>query len=380
MSLAGLKCLVTGAGGFLGRRIVCQLLEEGNGDGGPAEVRALDKAVGMEARQEFGEVNTKTLLTVIQGDIRDMATLQTAVQGISLVIHTACIIDILGHVDKRTLWDVNVRGTQLLLESCLHNNVPYFIYTSSIEVTGPNCRGDPIYDGDEDTVYESTQGFPYAETKRKAEKSVLEMDGQPLKDGSSFVTCALRSMYLYGEGSIYLQGHLDESLQNNHRFLRISRPQALVNPAYVGNVAWAHIQAAKAMKDPEKVKRIRGQFYFVSDDTPHLSYSDLNYELSKELGFGIEPKLAMPLTILYWYAMLLETVSFLLRPFVRYVPRVNRCLLTLLNTPFSFSYRKAQRDFGYVPRYKWEEAKQLTSQWIAQVTPLRTAYLKNKTN
>ncbi|XP_042308787.1 3 beta-hydroxysteroid dehydrogenase/Delta 5--_4-isomerase-like [Sceloporus undulatus] len=375
MALAGIRCLVTGAGGFLGRRIICQMLEE---DQGPDEVRALDKAIGPETRRAFAKVKTKTLLTVIEGDIRDVASLQTAVQGITVVIHTACIIDTLGIVDKHTLWDVNVRGTQLLLESCLRNSVPYFIYTSSIEVTGPNSRGDPVYDGDEDTVYQSTQGFPYAENKKEAEKSVLEMDGLPLKDGSSFVTCALRSMYIYGEGSLFLQRHLDQSIQNNNIFLRISQKEALVNPAYVGNVAWAHVQAAKAMKDPEKVKRIRGQFYFISDDTPHVSYSDLNYELTKELGFGIQPKLAMPLMILYWYALLLEVVSFLLHPFVRYVPSINRHLVTLLNTPFSFSYRKAQRDFGYVPRYKWEEAKQQTSQWIAKITPLRTAYLKNK--
>ncbi|XP_020645148.3 3 beta-hydroxysteroid dehydrogenase/Delta 5--_4-isomerase [Pogona vitticeps] len=362
MSLAGIKCLVTGAGGFLGQRIVCQLLEE---EDGPAEVRALDKAISLEALQNFQKVKTKSVLTILQGDIRDAASVQTAVQGVSLVIHTACIIDILGLVDKQTLWDINVKGTQLLLEICLRNDVQYFIYTSSLEVMGPNSRRDPIYDGDEDTVYESTNSLPYAKTKKEAERSVLEMDGLPLKDGSAFVTCALRSMYIYGEGSNFLQRHVESAIRNNNVFFRMSVKEALVNPAYVGNIAWAHIQAAKAMKDPEKVKQIRGQFYYISDDTPHVSYSDLNYELAKQLGFSIEPKLAMPLTMLYWYALFLEIMSFLLRPLVKYIPPVNRHLLTLTNTPFTFSYKKAQRDFGYKPRYKWEEARKRTCQWIA---------------
>lgn len=56
------------------------------------------------------EVKSNTLLTVIQGDIRDVALLETAVQGVSLVIHTACIIDTRGLIDQQTLWDVNVRG------------------------------------------------------------------------------------------------------------------------------------------------------------------------------------------------------------------------------------------------------------------------------
>ncbi|XP_013913980.1 PREDICTED: 3 beta-hydroxysteroid dehydrogenase/Delta 5--_4-isomerase type 1-like [Thamnophis sirtalis] len=376
MSLGGIRCLVTGAGGFLGQRIVCQLLTEKES---LAEVRLLDKTISAEALQDFKKVRSNTLLTVLQGDIRDVVFLETAVQGVSLVIHAACIIDPRGFIDRKILWDVNVRGTQLLLEACLRNDVQYFIYTSSLEVTGPNNRGDPIYDGDEDTIYQMTQGQPYAETKREAEKCVLQLDGLPLKGGNSFVTCALRSMYIYGEGSSFLLGHLDESILNNNVFLRLSRKEAIVNPVYVGNIAWAHIQVAKAMRNPTKVKQIQGRFYYISDDSPHTSYSDFNYELTKELGFGIEPKPMMPVTLLYYYALFLEILSFLLRPFFRYVPSINRFLVILLNTPFSFSYKKAQRDFNYTPRYSWEEAKQRTSQWIADITPLRAAYLKSKT-
>ncbi|KAM6471792.1 3 beta-hydroxysteroid dehydrogenase/Delta 5--_4-isomerase-like [Liasis olivaceus] len=375
MSLGGIRCLVTGAGGFLGQRIVCQLLAE---DESLTEVRVLDKTISTEALQDFRKVKTNTLLTVIQGDIRDVALLQTAVQGVSLVIHAASIIDTRGLVDQQTLWDVNVRGTQLLLETCLRNDVQYFIYTSSLEVAGPNNRGDPIYDGDEDTIYRMTQGPPYAETKKEAEKCALELDSLPLKGDNSFVTCALRSMYIYGEGSPFLLHHLDESILNNNVFLRLSRKEALVNPVYVGNIAWAHIQVAKAMRDPTKVKQVRGRFYYISDDTPHASYSDFNYELTKELGFGIEPKLVMPVTLFYYYALFLEIVSFLLKPFFRYVPSITRSLVLLLNTPFSFSYRKAQRDFNYSPRYTWEEAKHHTCQWIAEITPLRAARLKSK--
>ncbi|XP_060092872.1 3 beta-hydroxysteroid dehydrogenase/Delta 5--_4-isomerase type 1-like [Heteronotia binoei] len=373
MSLAGVKCLVTGAGGFLGQTIVCQLLGENL-----AEVRALDKAFSSETLQRFADLKSTTLLTIMKGDIRDTSFLRKAVHGISLVIHSACIIDFLGEVEKRVLWDINVAGTQLLLEMSLLHDVKYFIYTSSLEVTGPNRKGDPIYDGDEDSIYQVTNGFPYAETKREAEKAVLELDGLPLKDGSSFVTCALRSMYLYGEGSSFLLKHVDEAILNNKVFSRMSQKEALVNPVYVGNAAWAHVQAAKAMRNPEKGKQIRGRFYYIADDTPHFSYADFNHELAKELGFGVEPKLAMPLTMLYCYALLLEIVSFLLRPFVRYVPSFNRHLLTLLNTPFTFSFKKAQRDFGYKPRYSWEEAKQRTGRWIAEVTLERAASLKSR--
>lgn len=266
----------------------------------------------------------------------------------------------------------------MLLEACARGNVQHFIYTSTIEVAGPNCKGDPIFNGDEDTPYESTSKFPYAQSKRLAEESVLKADGQMLKDGGTLVTCALRSMYIFGEGCPFLQGHLDKCLLNKNVYLRFSRKEALVNPVYVGNIAWAHVQVAKALQVPQKARHIRGQFYYISDDTPHMSYADLNYELTKELGFGIEPWLPMPLTMLYYFSLLLEIVSFMLRPFVRYIPSTNRHLVTLLNTPFTFSYRKAQRDSGYVPRYTWEEAKRYTSQSIASIVPQRREYLKSK--
>ncbi|XP_006275613.1 3 beta-hydroxysteroid dehydrogenase/Delta 5--_4-isomerase type 1 [Alligator mississippiensis] len=376
MSLAGVTCLVTGAGGFLGQRIVHLLLEE---EEALAEIRLLDKVFSSETLMNFARYKGKAEVKILEGDIRDAAFLHRACQGISLIIHTASIIDILGHVEKQLLWEVNVTGTQLLLEACVHSNVQYFIYTSSIEVTGPNCRGDPICNGDEETAYESSLTFPYAETKRQAEKHVLKADGQALKAGGILQTCALRSMYIFGEGSQFLQNHLDQSLLNKNIHLRTSRKEALVNPVYVGNIAWAHIQIAKALKDPEKAKQIRGQFYYISDDTPPMSYADLDYELTKELGFGIEPQLPMPLVMLYYFALLLESLSFLFRPFFRYIPSTNRHLVNLMNTQFTFSYKKAQRDFGYVPRYTWEEAKQRTGQWIASLIPQRREYLKNKT-
>ncbi|KAM6309712.1 3 beta-hydroxysteroid dehydrogenase/Delta 5--_4-isomerase-like [Podargus strigoides] len=375
MSLAGVRCLVTGAGGFLGQRIVCLLLGE---EEAPAELRLLDKAFSKEALGRFGGFQGKTEVQILEGDIRDATFLRRACQGVSLVIHTASIIDTLGLVEKQLLWEVNVTGEWLLLEACVSCSVQHLIYTSTIEVTGPNCKGDPIVNGDEDTAYESTPTFPYAQSKRLAEDAVLQADGQVLQDGGTLVTCALRSMYIFGEGCPFLQGHLDKCLLNKNTYLRFSRREALVNPVYVGNVAWAHVQAAKALQVLQKAKQIRGQFYYISDDTPHMSYADLNYELTKDLGFGIESHLPMPLTMLYYFSLLLEIVSFLLRPFVRYIPPTNRHLVTLLNTPFTFSYGKAQKDFGYVPRYTWEEAKQCTGHWIASMVPQRRQYLKSK--
>ena len=127
---------------------------------------------------------------------------------------------------------------------------------------------------------------------------------------------------------------------------------------YVGNAAWAHILAARSLQDPKKSPSIQGQFYYITDDTPHQSYDDLKCTLSKEWGLRLDTSWSLPLPLLYWLAFLLETVSFLLRPVYNYRPPFNHILMTVLNSVFTISYKKAQQDLGYEPLVSWQEAKQ----------------------
>lgn len=269
-------------------------------------------------------------------------------------------------------------GTQLLLQACIQENVVSFIYTSTIEVMGPNPKGEPIVNGSEDTVYDSTLKFNYSKTKREAEQRTLQAHNEVLQNGGRLATCALRPMYIYGEGCRFLLGHMADGIRNMNVLYRMSLPEARVNPVYVGNVAVAHLQAARSLKDPQKRNDIGGKFYFVSDDTPHVSYSDFNHVMMSPLGFSIQEKLPVPLRLFYILCFLMEVFCWMLRPFVRIVPPLNRQLLTMLNTTFSFSYQKAKRDLGYAPRYTWEEARKNTIEWLASQLPKERERIRAK--
>ena len=52
------------------------------------------------------------------------------------------------------------------------------VYTSSIEVAGPNPNGDPVIGGDEDTAYACSLKFPYSRTKKEAEELTLKVQEQ----------------------------------------------------------------------------------------------------------------------------------------------------------------------------------------------------------
>ncbi|XP_078265206.1 hydroxy-delta-5-steroid dehydrogenase, 3 beta- and steroid delta-isomerase 1 isoform X2 [Rhinoraja longicauda] len=323
-------------------------------------------------------VGGRVKLKVIQGDLRNQEILQKACQGVGCVIHTASLIDVWGNISNEEIEAVNVEGSHLLLETCIRQNVKRFIYTSSVEVVGPNTRGDPICNGDEDTVYASKLKFLYSRTKYVAEQLILRANGSSLPNGEQMVTSALRPMYMYGENSRFLLGHLDEGIINGNVLLRTSKKQALVNPVYVGNAAWAHIILARAMKEEGKKEIVGGKFYYITDDTPHMSYSDFNQELMSSLGFSLPPHLPMPLPLIYFVAYLMEMLEFLLRPFVKYVPKINPHLITMLNTRFTFTSDKGRNDFVYAPLYSWEVAKGKTTEWLASVVQERREFLNRK--
>ncbi|XP_029567700.1 hydroxy-delta-5-steroid dehydrogenase, 3 beta- and steroid delta-isomerase 1 [Salmo trutta] len=374
MSLQGDVCVVTGACGFLGERLVRLLLEEDK----LTEIRMLDIHVRPQLIQCLEEIRGDTLVSVFEGDISDSELLRRACKGASLVFHTASLIDVTGKVVYSELHRVNVKGTQLLLETCVQENVVSFIYTSSIEVAGPNANGDPIINGDENTPYTCSLKFPYSRTKKEAEQVTLQAQGEVLQNGGRLATCALRPMYIYGEGCRFLLGHMGDGIRNGDMLYRTSRPEAQVNPVYVGNAALAHLQAARALRDPQRRAAIGGNFYYISDDTPPVSYSDFNHAVLSPLGFSIQEKPILPIPVLYLLCFLMEMLQILLCPFKRFTPPINRQLLTMLNTPFSFSYRRAQRDMGYAPRYSWEEARKRTMDWVASQLPKERERIKAK--
>lgn len=276
--------------------------------------------------------------------------------------------------DSVLLW----AGTQILLEACAQASVPIFIYTSTIEVAGPNSYWEVIQNASEDQHLETTWSAAYPYSKKLAEKAVLAANGWALKNGGTLYTCALRPMFIYGEGSPFLYGFIDHALKNNG-ILPHNSKFSIVNPVYVGNVAWAHILALRALRDPEKAANIQGQFYYIADDTPHQSYDHLNYTLSKEWGFCLDSRMSLPVLLKYWLGFLLETVSFLLSPIYRYQPPFNRHTVTLLNSVFTFSYKKAQQDLGYQPLFSWEKAKQKTMEWIGSLVERHKEATRTKT-
>jgi UDP-glucose 4-epimerase len=133
-AIEGATVLITGGAGFVGSATADLLLEAG-----AAEVRVLDNLVrgnlrNLEAAQKTGA------LVMIEGDIRDAATVDEAVAGTDYVFHQAALRITRCAEAPGEAVDVLMGGTSHVLESAARHKVKKIVAASSASV-----YGDPSY-------------------------------------------------------------------------------------------------------------------------------------------------------------------------------------------------------------------------------------------
>jgi UDP-glucose 4-epimerase len=121
---------VTGGAGLVGSNIVDQLVAEGAG-----EIRVLDNFVrGRMAN--LAPARARRKIAVIEGDVRDPATVRGAVAGCDYVFHQAAIRITLCAEAPRECMDVLVMGTFNVFEAAVAEKVKKVVYASSASVYG----------------------------------------------------------------------------------------------------------------------------------------------------------------------------------------------------------------------------------------------------
>lgn len=123
--------LVTGGAGFIGSHSVDRLLETG------ARVRVLDNF--SSGKRE--NLNPHPGLEVLEGDIRNRAVVEQAMDGISHVLHLAAQVSVAASVeDPLGSCAVNIGGFLNVLDSARRAGVGRFVYASSAAVYGMPAR------------------------------------------------------------------------------------------------------------------------------------------------------------------------------------------------------------------------------------------------
>jgi nucleoside-diphosphate-sugar epimerase len=160
--------LITGGAGFLGINLVRYLLGKGH------QVAVLDIA-------DF-DYPERDRVKIIKGDIRDRSTVDRAMEGVQVVVHTAAALPLYTPAD---ILSTDIDGTRNVLQSALEHKVERMIHISSTAVYGIPDHHPLLEDDRLDGV------GPYGQAKVQAEELCLDYRKQgmcvPILRPKSFV-------------------------------------------------------------------------------------------------------------------------------------------------------------------------------------------------
>jgi UDP-glucose 4-epimerase len=314
--IQGAKVLITGGAGFVGSVTADHLLAAG-----AAEVRVLDNFVRGNTRN-LEAASATGRLAVIEGDIRDADTVDSATEGVDYVYHAAAIrITRCAEVPREAV-DVLIGGTLNVLESAVRHNVRKVVAASSASV-----YGDPSY--------------------------------LPMDEGHPF-----NNRTLYGAGKIANEQMLRayyEMYGLNYvafRYFNLYGPRMDMDGVYT-EVLIRWIDAIEAGEAP----RIFGDgtqsmdFVFV-DDVARANVAGLTSDVTDEVfnvGFGVQT------TLSELCQLLLETMGSTLQPEYHAARKVNNVQARLAATD------KAEDMLGFRPKVDLATGIKSLLEWRKEV-------------
>jgi len=124
------KIVITGGAGFIGSNLCEYFLSKGN------QVVCLDN-FSTGHRHNIEQLLSNTNFTLIEGDIRNLETCQSAVQNADYVLHQAALGSVpRSIVDPVATNDVNVSGFLNMLVASRDNGVKRFLFAASSSTYG----------------------------------------------------------------------------------------------------------------------------------------------------------------------------------------------------------------------------------------------------
>jgi nucleoside-diphosphate-sugar epimerase len=208
------------------------------------------------------------------GDIRDVAALREAFTGASTVFHLAGLTTPYG--PRHRYLEINVEGTQAVLNACGAANVERLVYVSSMVVLGIECDRRGLT---EEAPYATRFVSAYEESKVKAERLVLERTR-----ATGLPAVVIRPGMGWGPRDRVMLPALIQALESPFFFM-VGNGRNTLDLSYAGNIAHALWLAATR---PEA----SGRVYNVSDGLSITCRQYLN-ALATALGLPV-PRRRLP--------------------------------------------------------------------------------------
>jgi len=176
----GTIAFVTGGAGFLGRRLIRNLVHY-----------KAKKVIAIVRSEESANVIRQLGGTVVLGDIglaESMVTMQQAMENADFVFHCAANVNAWGDYDE--IYRDTVTGTENVLKSAKAAKVKRFVHcgTEAVLVVGK----DLVNVNEDYPIPDHPKSFPYSRTKALAEKLVLSYNSPEM------TTVVCRPRFIWG--------------------------------------------------------------------------------------------------------------------------------------------------------------------------------------
>ncbi len=336
--------LVTGATGFIGKRLVNALRSEG------AVVRAL-----IRDPQKIDALWLNGSVTSIMANLTDASDLEIACSGVETVFHLASYAhstDQDNTREGRLHWETTVEGTRAVLSAAQAAGVRRFVFLSSVKVMG---------EGGGVCLDETAREVPtthYGRAKLVAERLVLAAGRE-----HGIHVAVLRLPLVYGPGN---KGNIPRMIAaiDRGRFPPWPNVQNRRSMVHVDDVVLALLLAAEAPV-------ASGQIYLVTDGCTY-STRELYEAICRTLD-RLVPPWSVPVWGLWVAARLGDGLH---KVFGRNVPLTTDTLGKLLGSAY-YSNKKICAELGFEPRYSiYEALPEMVYKY--RMAPASSAILQNR--
>jgi nucleoside-diphosphate-sugar epimerase len=328
--------VVTGAAGWLGQNLVRALVADRE------RVRCLVSDPSQGAPLEV----LSTTVEVVVGDVRDPAAIDRLFDGVAepAVFHAAAVIHPRRRV--RELFDVNVGGTQLVLDRARRVNAVRFVHVSSNSPFGANAR--PTDRFTEESPYDPY--LAYGRSKLEAELLVRRAH-----ERSDLATVIVRPPWFYGPFQPARQTQWLRAVRRG-RFPLVGDGTNRRSMVFTGNLVHGLLRAEVAAGAP-------GHAYWLADGEPYemravLATVRAAFEAEGMAVTGGQPRIPRAAGVLA------EGVDRFLQARGRYVQPVH--VLGELKDTIACDIGRARRELGYEPPTTLLDGMRASIRWCVE--------------
>jgi len=206
--------LITGISGLVGSAIARNFLQKG----------LIVKALVRQNSDLSLIQDIVSRITLFEGDILDILSLESAMEDVDYVVHSAAIVSFSPN-DRTKMEKVNIEGTANVVNVCLSRKVKKLCFISSISALGRPSKMEDIFNlevkiDEMQKWTESDSNSHYAKTKYLAEAEVWRGEAEGLKiivvnptivlgEGDWLKSSTKLFKYVFDEKPFYTSGYLN---------------------------------------------------------------------------------------------------------------------------------------------------------------------------